>query len=230
MSAESLALTRKNASEEIRKLAEEHFKHDLRESDRDTLMSAAGKAGTHATIGSLLGLGLGVFLAFRIRSSRTKMFNAFRTAEKPTHVKFADGREGTLLLHFVPVDVFCVSCMMNTVIQLSVLVQNLHSWYTLNISAYVHVSIEAIPDISPALRPSALGDIATYFFFGAGGLFLGGETGLLTGNGSASRTISKDPDSRARIEAAFRKFRADVLRKEADAIDSKESVSDMLGF
>lgn len=59
---------------------------------------------------------------------------------------------------------------------------------------------------------------------------MGGETGLLTGSGSASRTISKDPDSRARIEAAFRKFRADVLRKEADAIDSKDSVSDMLGF
>ena len=95
MSTESLALTRKNASEDIRKLAEEHFKHDLRESDRDLLTSAAGKVGTHATIGSLLGLGLGVFLAFRIRRSRTQMFRSLRAAEKPTHVKFADGREGT---------------------------------------------------------------------------------------------------------------------------------------
>lgn len=132
MSAESLALTRKNASEEIRKLAEEHFKHDLRESDRDTLMSAAGKVGTHATIGSLLGLGLGVFLAFRIRNSRTKMFNAFRTAEKPTHVKFADGREGTLHLYFDHVSFFGVSCMMTIVIQLLVLVQKIPFLYTLN--------------------------------------------------------------------------------------------------
>ena len=95
MSLDSLAITRKNASEDIRKLAEEHFKHDLRVSDRDTLRSAASKVGTQATIGSMVGLGLGLFLAFRIRRSRTMMFNAFRTAEKPTHVIFADGREGT---------------------------------------------------------------------------------------------------------------------------------------
>ena len=94
MSAESFAVFRKNAGEDISKLAEEHFKHDLQESDRDTLTNAAGKVGTHATVGSLLGLGLGLFLAFRIRSRRVQMFNAFRTAEKPTHVKFADGREG----------------------------------------------------------------------------------------------------------------------------------------
>lgn len=94
MSADSLAILRKNASEDIRKLADEHFKHDLNDTDRDTLKSTASKVGTHATIGSLLGLGLGVFLAFRVRSSRTQMFNAFRTAERPTHVKFADGREG----------------------------------------------------------------------------------------------------------------------------------------
>lgn len=94
MSADSLAILRKNVSDDISKLADEHLKHDLNDSDRDILKSAGKKVGTHATIGSLLGLGLGVFLAFRVRSSRTKMFNAFRTAEKPTHVKFADGREG----------------------------------------------------------------------------------------------------------------------------------------
>ena len=94
MSAESLALTRKNASEDIRKLAQEHIKHDLKDSDRDALTSAAGKVGFHTTIGSVLGLGFGLFLAFRIRSARTQMFNAFRTVEKPTHVKFSDGREG----------------------------------------------------------------------------------------------------------------------------------------
>lgn len=182
MSAESFAALRKNAGEDIGKLAEEHFKHDLQDSDRDTLKNAANKTGTHATVGSLLGLGLGLFLAFRIRSSRTQMFNAFRTSEKPTHVKFADGRE------------------------------------------------EAIPNITPLLKPTALGDIATYFFFSAGGLFLGGETGLLTGSASASRTITRDPESRTRIEAAFRKFRADVLRKEADDLDGGKGVAGMLGF
>lgn len=90
--------------------------------------------------------------------------------------------------------------------------------------------LEAIPNLTPLLQPSTLGDIATYFFFGTGGLFLGGETGLLTGSGSAARTISGDPESRARIETAFRKFRADVLRKEADALDGGKGVAGALGF
>lgn len=90
--------------------------------------------------------------------------------------------------------------------------------------------VEAIPDLTPLLKPSTLGDIATYVFLGTGGLFLGGETGLLTGTASVSRTISRDPDSRARIEAAFRKFRADVLRKEADDLDGGKGVAGMLGF
>ncbi|KAK4694363.1 hypothetical protein P7C71_g3211, partial [Lecanoromycetidae sp. Uapishka_2] len=192
MSTDSLAVLRKHAGDDIAKLADEHFKHDLRDTDRDTLKTAASKVGTHATIGSVLGLGLGLFLAFRIRSARTQMFNAFRTAEKPTHVRFADGRE---------------------VVELTV------KSYT-----------EAIPNIAPLLKPTTLGDIATYFFFSAGGLFLGGESGLLTGSASASRTVSRDPESRARIEAAFKKFRADVLRKEADALDGGKGVGSVLGF
>jgi len=100
------------------------------------------------------------------------MFAAFRTAEKPTHVKFADGRE------------------------------------------------EAIPDITPLLKPSTLGDVATYTFFAMGGVFVGGETGLLTGSWSARRSISKDPETRARIEKAFRSFRADVLRKEVETLEA----------
>ena len=91
-------------------------------------------------------------------------------------------------------------------------------------------SAEAIPNITPLLKPTTLGDIATYFFFSAGGLFLGGETGLLTGSASASRTVSRDPESKARIETAFRKFRADVLRKEADDLDGGKGISGVLGF
>lgn len=39
---------------------------------------------------------------------------------------------------------------------------------------------EAVPDITPLLKPSTLGDFATYFFASAGGLFLGGELGKCT--------------------------------------------------
>ena len=87
---------------------------------------------------------------------------------------------------------------------------------------------EPIPDIAPMLKPTTLGDVATYMFFSAGGLFLGGELGLLTGSYSASRTITRDQDSRARIERAFRRFRVDVLRKEADRLDGGESVLDKI--
>lgn len=101
MSLDSLALTRKNASKDIHDLAEQHLQHDLNDADRDTLKSAASKFGTHATIGSIIGLSLGVFLAFRVRSARNMMFNAYRTVEKPTHVRFADGREGSLIFPVV---------------------------------------------------------------------------------------------------------------------------------
>lgn len=94
MSTDSIALLRKNAGQDIRALAQEHFKHDLQDSDRDALTSAAGKISTHVSVGSALGLALGAFLAFRLRRTRMQMFNAFRAHEKPTHVKFADGREG----------------------------------------------------------------------------------------------------------------------------------------
>ena len=96
--------------------------------------------------------------------------------------------------------------------------------------AYHCHDTETIPDIAPLLKPSTLGDFAAYFFFGVGGLFLGGETGLLTGSGSARRTISKDPELRARTETAFRKFRADVLRKQADDLDGGKGISDLLDF
>ena len=74
------------------------------------------------------------------------------------------------------------------------------------------------------MRPTTLGDVAAYTFFGFGGLFIGGETGVLTGGASAGKTISSDPKSRERIETAFRRFRADILRKEADALDTRRGV------
>lgn len=52
--------------------------------------------------------------------------------------------------------------------------------------------------------------------------------GLAGGAASASRSVSKDPESRKRIETAFRRFRADVLRKEADELDKGSSVWDKM--
>ena len=96
MSSESFAMTRKTMGPELAKLAEEHMKHDLQQSDRDALRKAASTVSTYATVGSLLGLGLGTLLAFRIRSNRTAMFKAFHTVEQPTALKFASGKETPL--------------------------------------------------------------------------------------------------------------------------------------
>ena len=74
MSSDSLAIFRKHKGDELRKLAEDHFEHDLQQSDRDTIRTAASKFSTHTAVGSLVGLGLGALLAFRVRSGRVKMF------------------------------------------------------------------------------------------------------------------------------------------------------------
>jgi len=76
--------------------------YSLNRDDRKTLERAASKLSTHITIGSLIGLGVGVALAWQIRSNRVKFFNAFKAMQRPTHVKFADGREGAFLTYFPP--------------------------------------------------------------------------------------------------------------------------------
>ena len=78
------------------------------------------------------------------------------------------------------------------------------------------------------VKPTTLGDIAAYTLFSAGGLFLGGELGLLTGSYSGMRSITQDPEARERIERAFKSFRADLLRREADALDGGGSVLDRI--
>ncbi|THY30267.1 hypothetical protein D6D01_03278 [Aureobasidium pullulans] len=174
MSSDSLALFRKSLGNELGALAEQHYQHDLQSTDREALQKAASRVSMHTTIGSVVGLSLGLFLSFRLRKNRTTMFNAFRTSEKPVAVQFAGGRT------------------------------------------------EPLPDLTPMLKPSTLGDIATYTLFGLGGLFVGGETGLLTGGLSAQSAIKKDPEAKKRIEAAFRKFRAETLRLEADQLEKGE--------
>lgn len=81
---------------------------------------------------------------------------------------------------------------------------------------------EPIPDLTRVMKPSAFGDVATYTFLGFGGLFFGGETGLLTGTFRARRQIGADRESRERIETAFKRFQADALRKQADMLDDRK--------
>jgi hypothetical protein len=71
------------------------------------------------------------------------------------------------------------------------------------------------------MQPSTAGDIAAYVLFAAGGLFLGGEAGALSGAAAARRAVARDPDANARIDAAFRNFRADVLRRELARVESE---------
>ncbi|GAM89600.1 hypothetical protein ANO11243_076390 [Dothideomycetidae sp. 11243] len=170
-SSNSLAAFRKTFGSDLGALAEEHYRHDLLPTDRETLLSAAKSASTYATIGSALGIATGLLLALRIRRNRANVFAAFRAADRPTHVSFADGR------------------------------------------------LEPLPDLAPMMSPSRVGDVLTYTLFSFGGLFIGGELGLLGGGVAARRAVSADPESRRRIETAFRKFRADMLRKQADLID-----------
>jgi hypothetical protein len=94
MSADSLAAFRKHHGDALGQLAEAHWNKDLQQSDRDTLRAASARFHRHALIGSVLGIGLGVLLASRVRGARVRMFNAFKAQDKPTAVQFADGRTG----------------------------------------------------------------------------------------------------------------------------------------
>jgi hypothetical protein len=80
--------------DDLANIAKEHMKHDLEPGDRDTLIKATRRVTTSTTVGSLVGLGLGLYAAIRLRKVRTEMFNAFRAGEKPAYVVFANGRQG----------------------------------------------------------------------------------------------------------------------------------------
>ena len=64
---------------------------------------------------------------------------------------------------------------------------------------------------------------------GGGGLFFGGETGLLAGTFRARQKIGSDRDGRDRIQRAFRRFQADALRQQAAALEN-EGKGSILGL
>jgi hypothetical protein len=97
--SESFAILRQRRSDELAKLADEHIQHDLQPSDRDALKSAASSISFWTTVGSAVGVSLGLFAAIRLRSTRKAFFSAVRAQEKPTKVVFEDGRTGTKQWH-----------------------------------------------------------------------------------------------------------------------------------
>ena len=79
------------------------------------------------------------------------------------------------------------------------------------------------------MKPSTLGDVATYCLLGGGGIFFGGEMGLFTGSFRARQQIGSDREGRDRIQTAFRRFQADALRSQADLLEN-ESKGSILGL
>eukprot|EP00026_Physarum_polycephalum_P018374 Phypoly_transcript_19935.p1 GENE.Phypoly_transcript_19935~~Phypoly_transcript_19935.p1 ORF type:complete len:184 (+),score=23.69 Phypoly_transcript_19935:91-642(+) len=170
---DSLALMRNGPHKAYAQLAEDHLQHDLNADERAILEKAAGKVSMHVTVGSLVGIGLGLALAFRLRQSAVRIFQTVKRAEKPIAFQYKDGHT------------------------------------------------EPLPDMDALMRgPSTLSTVLTATLFSVGGLFLGGEIGTMTGLWSAKSTLNHDPVARGRIEKAFRNFQADVLRKQADAIQA----------
>lgn len=96
--SESFAVLRRRRSDDLAKLADEHLQQDLQAKDREKLKSAASTISVWTTVGSAVGISLGLFAAIRLRSTRKAFFAAVRAQEKPTKVVFADGRTGILLL------------------------------------------------------------------------------------------------------------------------------------
>jgi hypothetical protein len=92
--SESFAILRQRRSDEFAKLADEHIQHDLQASDRDKLKAAASSISLWTTVGSAVGVSLGLFTAIRLRSTRKAFFSAIRAQERPTKVMFEDGRTG----------------------------------------------------------------------------------------------------------------------------------------
>lgn len=92
--SESFAAIRSRRSDDFSRLADEHIQQDLQPDDRDALKSAASRVSFWTAFGSAVGVGLGLYTAFRLRSTRHAFFQAFRAQEKPTQIVFADGRTG----------------------------------------------------------------------------------------------------------------------------------------
>lgn len=76
--------------------------------------------------------------------------------------------------------------------------------------------VGAIPVLTPLLRPAGRSDYLTFTIFPISGFVFGGITGIFTSASSASRMLTKDPESEKRMGRAFSEFAAELHRREAD--------------
>lgn len=88
------ALFRPHPNDELAHIGEAHLKQDLSADDRARLRTAASKVTNYTTVGSLLGLGLGAAMAYRIHTNRVALYNAFKMVNRPVEVIFPNGRRG----------------------------------------------------------------------------------------------------------------------------------------
>lgn len=208
--------------EDLAVLAKTHFENDLTQEDRDTLTSARDTISRSATLGSLVGLGFGVLLAYRVRALRRHWFHEFQAAAKqdrPLRVVFESGKTCKYFGDF-----FCLPDLMpvSECVCLFILVNRPRMKDTL--FADKAPSPVDLPDVTDKVAPSKAGDFAAYTLLSLGGLFLGGETGLITGTALATSRIQKDEARVRRVREAYRLFKIDALRKEADALEKGGAV------
>jgi hypothetical protein len=93
----SIAALRRGRSQELGELAEvaeKHLQQDMTPEDRQLLRKAINKVSIYTSIGTALGVGAGLLLAFRFRQARIRTWEAFKARKKPVAVRFDDGREG----------------------------------------------------------------------------------------------------------------------------------------
>ncbi|KAK0728859.1 hypothetical protein B0T26DRAFT_673328 [Lasiosphaeria miniovina] len=88
------AVFRSHPTGDLAKIGEAHMQHDLASEDRSRLRTAARKVSVHASLGSILGLGVGLAMAWRIRANRMALYDVLRTSMRPTEVVFASGQRG----------------------------------------------------------------------------------------------------------------------------------------
>ncbi|KAK1834894.1 hypothetical protein QBC39DRAFT_251263 [Podospora conica] len=86
------AIFRPHPNDDLARIGEAHLKHDLSPDDRARLRTAASKVTNYTTLGSLLGLGLGAAVAYRIHANRVALYNAFKMVNRPIEVIFPNGR------------------------------------------------------------------------------------------------------------------------------------------
>lgn len=83
-----------------------------------------------------------------------------------------------------------------------------------------------MPSISGNLKPSKIDAVLDSLFYASGGLLGGALIGWAIGAGFADLRLAEDRESRARIIAAFQRYRIGVLRKRAETLEASISDSD----